>query len=608
MTTSAHDREAVTDQVEVVGSSQLAGEEDRLTWRCSGPLKGLLVLIIIAGCAKFAGLGHLDIWGDEIYSHNASSEFFSQMLQWSTPGNESSSPWPFIEIKIARQVFGVESPWSIRFPAAFHGFLAVLLLYLFIGRYLNWSTAFLAAVLLAVHPFAQEWTREGRMYGHFLSSSIMLTWIAYEAVRYARQEDACPLNWRWWTVGVMFNLVHASNVMGVMMIAVVGLWLGLAGVMALAHRRKLGFGILGGAALATFVYLTSWSLTGIGKILMLMRNSKPAEGFVKPELSDNVMKFVDTLGGLAPFGLSWLVCGLAVVGLISLFVKDRSKRMFVLLIAMVSMSGWIAYPSIAKTHFFTSRYVFTALLGVSFGLGFFVTGVKSWLANRSVAMGKVAAPVLVVLILIMWSSYSYTVVCVPKMEIRKALAPIQSHGQRDEVLIFMPDWYISFDSYKPYTLSNKVRIIRGPHGTWFQPESDESFEGEFENLFPSVKVESEIDNSGQNTGNGSGNGDAAVTRTANKIINKSEKDKVEELPLASPPAATWLFLLRDARGNRRDKAARWDKVITEMSPVLQAYHLTKQDLVAHVGPDVFTLTVRLSKGRITHIVQTQGRN
>ena len=52
---------------------------------------GLCIVLLLAAATRLIALGSLDVWGDEVYSHDASSDLFAKLLKWETISNESSS-------------------------------------------------------------------------------------------------------------------------------------------------------------------------------------------------------------------------------------------------------------------------------------------------------------------------------------------------------------------------------------------------------------------------------------------------------------------------------------------------------------------------------------
>ncbi len=537
---------------------------------------GLLAVLLLASATRLIGLSHLDVWGDEVYSHHASSDLLPKLLRWETIGNESSSPWPFIEMKVARQIFGEGSSLTLRVPSAVHGILAVGFLYILIALVAGWQIALWAAIVMALNPHGLEWSREGRMYTQWLSATIVLIANMHYAVEDVRQGGGW-YSWRWWLAGCLFMVVHAMNVMGTMTIAGIALWLGIVALTEMRESRTTSFRIILGAALAGTVYLGSWGLTGIAKILMLMSVAKSAGGFERAPTGGQIANFLTALPGHLPLGLALVIWLLAATGLVILARSGHWR--FALLVAITAFSPWLGYYSITKTHFWTPRYAFTGILFLSVGLGVFFAELWRGRIIRHTLVGPAVAIALLIGTTALAAPYLREIFLVPKMEVRKALAPIQQHGKEGEVIMLFPDYYVSFDSYKPYQFARKARIIRGPEGTGLDT-SPTAFTDTFENLYtPPVTTDGATE---------------AATETNGKPM----------------PKAAWLFLLRpDGKSPRAD---RWNKRIAEVEPVLKAYGLTGADVAPLIGEDTYTITLRISRdesgrGRIEHVVTTLGR-
>ncbi len=538
---------------------------------------GLAAVLILAAATRLIGLGSLDVWGDEVYSHAASSDLLPKLLKWETVNNESSSPWPFIEMKIARQVFGEASPLSLRMPSAMHGILGVLLLYLLLTVTIGWRTALWASILLAINPHGLEWSREGRMYTQWLSATIALVAVVHFAVEDVRLRQGAWCSWRWWLAGGLFMIVHAMNVMGTMTIAGIALWLGITAVAEFAFNRAASIRIILGAALAGAVYLGSWGLTGIAKILMLMGNAKAAGGYEAAPLMSQVSEFLSALPGHLPLGLAVVFWIAAVAGFV-LMARNGHWRL-ALLVAIAGMAPWLGFFSITRSHFWAPRYAFTAILFLAVGMGALLAELWAGALIRKRAIGQVAAAGLLALGIALAGPYLKEIFFVPKMEVRKAFGVIRDHGQEGEVIMLFPDYYISFDSYKPYRYSLKASIIRGPKNTWL--DAGEAFKGTFDELYGHVKPAE----------------DSSPQRSAENG--------------SAMPKAAWLFLLRE--GGMQDSAeAGWSQRIGEVEPVLKAYGLTTDDLRPLLKDDPYTITLRLSRdeaagGKIDHVVKTIGR-
>ena len=527
---------------------------------------GLLIVLILAAATRLIALGSLDVWGDEVYSHDASSDLFPKLLRWETASNESSSPWPFIEMKIARQVFGESSPLSLRMPSAVHGIFGVGLLYIVLGCVAGWRIAFWSSLMLTINPHGLEWSREGRMYTQWLGALILAIGVVHSAVEDVRLRQGAWHSWRWWLTGCLLMVVHAMNVMGTMTIAGIALWLAIVALVEMKGNRIIGLRILLGSALAGAVYLGSWGLTGIAKILLLMGGSNSAGRDTRP-LTDHILEYLTALPGHVPLPVALILWLAAIAGLL-LLARSGHWRI-ALLIAIASLTPWMGFPFISKSHFWTTRYVFTGILPLSVGLGSLLAALWQGQLLRAKVAGPVVAVVLLAGSVAFAAPYLKEIFTQPKMEVYKALAPIKEHGREGEVIMLFPDWYISFDYYKPYRFAQKVTIIRGPKGTW-RDASPDTFKDTFDNLY--------------------GKSDAAN--------------------VAKQPPAAWLFLLTP--GHMGSDVSVWESRFKEVEPVLAAYGLKSADLASLIDAETYTITLRVSRdeqgnGKIEHVAKTRSR-
>ncbi|NJL31022.1 MAG: phospholipid carrier-dependent glycosyltransferase [Phycisphaerales bacterium] len=127
--------------------SELSAPSTRSFWL------GFLLVAVVAFSTRLIALGHLQPWEDEIWSYMGSTDLVDKMLRWETPGNREHSPLPFLEIKITRALLG-DSWFTLRLPSALYGAGSVVLMYLVLARWVSLRVALLAALLLAVHPYA----------------------------------------------------------------------------------------------------------------------------------------------------------------------------------------------------------------------------------------------------------------------------------------------------------------------------------------------------------------------------------------------------------------------------------------------------------------------
>jgi len=543
----------------------------------NGVRAGLVVVVLIAAAARFIGLGGLEPWEDEIYSFIGSSDLIQKQLMWTGERMTLHSPLPYVEIKLVRAVLG-RSEFALRLPAALYGTLAVGAFYVLMARMFDPRAAFFSAALLAVHPFALEWAREARMYSHWLATTAIMVALAHAAVSYARRDaEASVLNWRWWLLGVVFNWAHCSALFAVTTIAAVGLWLGVIGLLALFRQPRTGGVILGGAALASFVYATGWSLSGIGRLLGRMTQSGAGHGgeAAAPHASlfEALPGVIRGLGGHVPLGVGIAFVVLSLIGLGILLYRKHFEASALLL--MVGFTPWLAYSSIAGQHFFTPRYVIVDLLPLCAGLGVLVATLLTLPSKGKRAIGIAVCVAGAVALSVAWSQPWRELYTVPKARFREAMAPVMANAHEHDVWIPIPEWYVQIDRY--YPVSQKVKPIIGPMesrvftGRDGDPQAIRKmgFEGDFETLF-----------------------------------NRSSAERK-----ALPPAA-WVLIVNPS-AQRGEVNGHVHTRLDEIRPLLEAYGLdvAKQLETLHqAAKTAMTLTFWVYTDGVSHVTTTRGRS
>ena len=134
---------------------------------CRGNWVFITVLIILLAFAlRVYGLDQQSFWSDEGLSVHYASSPVAELLQRITVGFHN--PLYFLGLHFWMRVAG-SSDWTIRFFSLWSSVLAVPLLYV-LGRLLyGRTTGLLAALILAVNPFAIYYAQEARMYALVLA-------------------------------------------------------------------------------------------------------------------------------------------------------------------------------------------------------------------------------------------------------------------------------------------------------------------------------------------------------------------------------------------------------------------------------------------------------
>ncbi len=221
--------------------------------------RGLLALTLLAALVRLAGLGFESYWFDEIWAVKQSRAPLDAVLQ--SLGTEDVHPplWPLL-LHVWIAWFG-EGEIAVRSLSALLGAVAVPLFGAALGRLEGPRVAALGAALLAVHPYAVEFSQEARAYALLLSLSAGLLYVTVrmDAPTDAREAASAARRAAWPAVwAALATLLLYTHVFG----ALVDLALG---ALLLARRRWMVVPA-GAAALALYAPWVPTQLAQIGRV------------------------------------------------------------------------------------------------------------------------------------------------------------------------------------------------------------------------------------------------------------------------------------------------------------------------------------------------------
>jgi len=517
-------------------------------------LAGGVIVVLVAAVLRFVNLGGPDLWLDEAFAYEASNSLLFDMLQWDVRHHILPNPLPFLEIKVSKRLFGINDA-AIRMPSAFWGTMAVLMLYILVGKAANWRTAFFAALVFALSPFAIDWSREARMYGHWLFWSLAMAMLAWDAVRRTEDRRTNALDWRWWLLGFVFMINHAVNVHATLTVGGIGLWIGLVALVRLTRDRWAGLNILGGAALSAGVYLGSWALTGVASILRSMGGGESDNVLTFATFVDHLTRVIIDSVGVVPMPIAVVLWLIALAGIAMLFVQGHWR--FALLMIFVGLINWIGYPVFAGRHFFAPRYVLlmAPLLGV--GLGVWMMMLWQWrarMAGRAIGVGALLA------LSLLWLPSWHHIATLPREAVGEALQPMRDHAAQGDMVTFVPDFYFCLADY--YHVSDHAAVMLPPMEAreWgslkkVDPQRPpDPFDADFEAVFAA--------------------------------------------DVAARPPGVWVFM------------AKPKEMIGRVDRLLMAYDVptdARSDL-DKTASSAHTLSFRVADGRVEHVTSTRGRS
>lgn len=184
-----------------------------------------LIAICCIGLALRAyNLQASSLWCDELMQVMVASADWTDLFPLMT-GYCSSPPLDYVIMKLVMLCFGT-ADWVLRMPACLFGAAAVPVFYCFARSVTERQTSLVAAVLLALSPFAIHYAQEARSYSLFLLLSLA-SYIA--AVRLAEHGGFT----RSLTLGAVNGLLLLAHYFGIFVIALEGVLL-----LAAAWRSK----------------------------------------------------------------------------------------------------------------------------------------------------------------------------------------------------------------------------------------------------------------------------------------------------------------------------------------------------------------------------------
>ncbi|HWQ60022.1 MAG TPA: glycosyltransferase family 39 protein [Candidatus Fimivivens sp.] len=135
------------------------------------------IIIALGTALRFYKLAEPDFWYDEAFTGVALKERFSDMLVMID--KDVHPPLYYFAAKVFSEPFGY-SVFGIRLFSLIFGVLGIWGIYLFAKELIDRKTALYAALIVAVSPFAVQYSQEARMYAML---SCLLVFAAYFFIR-----------------------------------------------------------------------------------------------------------------------------------------------------------------------------------------------------------------------------------------------------------------------------------------------------------------------------------------------------------------------------------------------------------------------------------------
>jgi uncharacterized membrane protein len=135
-------------------------------------------VLIFGALIRFCGLGHKQLWLDELIQAVRSSPSSLRSVLESVADDRAQAPLDYIVQHYLARVLG-QSEFALRFHAALFGTLTILVLYYLVRTVFDERVALITSILYAVYPLHHDYSQESRPYALFTlltACSYLLFW------------------------------------------------------------------------------------------------------------------------------------------------------------------------------------------------------------------------------------------------------------------------------------------------------------------------------------------------------------------------------------------------------------------------------------------------
>ncbi len=271
-----------------------AAHTHTLPVRAAAQPRLLLILLSLGAFAlRVSTLARQSLWRDEVDAIYMALRPLEQTLSMFT-AMAQNGPLYFLTLRPWLQVAG-SSEFALRFPSALAGVASVALLWQVarkLARGVPAAVAGLAALLLAINPYALWYSQEGKMYAIVMLLALAATWAWLRGV-----EDGGARAWIAYTL--CMTLAMYFHLLAVLLIPLHMLWFGIA--FPAARQRWRGYGLALAALTLPYLPLLIWQWA-------MLRAATQVTGFTFTPLGEMVKTiFLNQARGFMPGDPIWLL-------------------------------------------------------------------------------------------------------------------------------------------------------------------------------------------------------------------------------------------------------------------------------------------------------------
>lgn len=316
-------------------------------------IKWYLALVLTVGAAaRFIFIAKADIWHDEGYTMMITG--FSPIEIIERTARDVHPPLYYLATHFWQLLFGTSELAARSFSAAC-GLITIVLAYLLMRKLFTEGTARLAALFVALGPFAVRYSDEARMYGMAAMLTVAATYII---VRIATSKYASYKTWLLYAIIIAAGLYTHYYTLFIIPAHIVYLAWVRGGILPVLRDKKWWFGNL----LAAILFVP-WLPSAFAQM------TRVGAGFwIPPVTAETVPNtFMQFLAFIPSWAYSGWIAGilitLFVITVIRTFIASKRCRAGIVLLA-----SWLVLPltivilvSIARPVYYDRYFIYCAI-------------------------------------------------------------------------------------------------------------------------------------------------------------------------------------------------------------------------------------------------------
>ncbi|MCZ8330048.1 MAG: glycosyltransferase family 39 protein [Flavobacterium sp.] len=404
----------------------------------------LLLGILVLSCVlRFYNLGFQGAWIDELYTlKQADPDLSFQKFNEMNMFYDGIPHLYFLIVKFFGIIFG-HTIYTIRLVSVIFGVLGVFGMYLLGKEIAGKNVGYIAALLLAVHPFHIEYSQEGRSYAMLAFFVIMAYYRLVIFLKNVNLKNAIYL-------GLFTGLITNAQPIGIISVISIFLVVGIMLLFMKAKKERIDAFKYGFAAgiVTLLVFLPVYQKVVNASKITSFWVLKPTYDYVKMVMSQ-------VTGGSILF-VYLSVAALAVILIMAFVKKSTSQKLsekpffsaVIVLVWVLFYFLFIFIKSLGESSLFLHRYFIPMVPGLALAIALAVSYIKS---NAVKAVCATLVSCVFLYNMIIERSYYTTRV---KSQFNDICLQIKEENKQNETIISSWGWLLSFYLDKDFKINN----------------------------------------------------------------------------------------------------------------------------------------------------------